>query len=81
MSHPTWQSIFMYVISDFDTFEALIDLPDQIFKNCTQKPQLFFLIISLFCLGRMFAAFSIYLFFKPVPLCKFIWCLSEEEIN
>jgi hypothetical protein len=60
----------MYVISDFFIFEALIDLPDQIFKNCTQKPQLFFLIISLFCLGKMFAAFSTYLSFKPVPLLQ-----------
>jgi hypothetical protein len=52
----------MYVISDFDIFEAMIYLPDQIFKNCTQKPQLCFLIISLFCLGKMFTAFSTYVF-------------------
>jgi len=62
MSHPTWQSVFMYVISDFDIFEAMIYLPDQIFKNCTQKPHLFFLIIFLFCLGKMFATFSTYVF-------------------
>jgi hypothetical protein len=50
----------MYLISDFDISEALIYLPDQIFKNYTQIPQLFFFIISLFFLGKMFAAFSTY---------------------
>jgi len=50
----------MYFISDFDISETLIYLPDQIFKNCTQIPQLFLFIISLFCLGKMFAAFSTY---------------------
>jgi hypothetical protein len=57
MSHPTWQSIFMYVISDFHIFEALTDLPEQILKTAPENCNCFSSLFLYFALEKCLLLF------------------------